>query len=110
MKNMGNMMKQAQKLQNKMLKMQEELAGKTVEASSGGGTEDCAAVAGIFSSGWEDDSPDEITAPQYAQGLVVSFTEWSHFGQFIIFSSIFNTPSGPSYPFWVFATMLSPHR
>ncbi len=34
---MGNMMKQAQKLQNKMLKMQEELAGKTVEASSGGG-------------------------------------------------------------------------
>ncbi|OQY04565.1 MAG: YbaB/EbfC family nucleoid-associated protein [Desulfobacteraceae bacterium 4572_123] len=37
MKNMGNMMKQAQKLQNKMLKMQEELAGKTVEASSGGG-------------------------------------------------------------------------
>lgn len=37
MKGMGNMMKQAQKLQNKMLKMQEELAGKTVEASSGGG-------------------------------------------------------------------------
>lgn len=34
---MGNMMKQAQKLQNKMLKMQEELAGRTVEASSGGG-------------------------------------------------------------------------
>ena len=60
------------------------------EASSDGGTEDCAAVAGIFSSGWEDVSPDEIIAPQYAQGLVVSFTEWSHFGQFIIFSSIFN--------------------
>ncbi len=37
MKGMGNMMKQAQKLQDKMLKMQEELAGKTVEASSGGG-------------------------------------------------------------------------
>lgn len=37
MKGMGNMMKQAQKLQNKMLKMQEELAGRTVEASSGGG-------------------------------------------------------------------------
>ncbi|MBW1866226.1 MAG: YbaB/EbfC family nucleoid-associated protein [Deltaproteobacteria bacterium] len=37
MKGMGNMMKQAQKLQSKMLKMQEELAGKTVEASSGGG-------------------------------------------------------------------------
>ena len=37
MKGMGNMMKQAQQLQNKMLKMQEELAGRTVEASSGGG-------------------------------------------------------------------------
>lgn len=37
MKNMGNMMKQAQKLQAKMLKMQEELAEKTVEATAGGG-------------------------------------------------------------------------
>lgn len=37
MKGMGNMMKQAQKLQSKMLKMQEELAEKTVESSSGGG-------------------------------------------------------------------------
>ena len=37
MKGMGNMMKQAQKLQNKMAKLQEELAEKTVEASSGGG-------------------------------------------------------------------------
>jgi DNA-binding YbaB/EbfC family protein len=37
MKGMGNMMKQAQKLQAKMLKMQEELADKTVEASAGGG-------------------------------------------------------------------------
>jgi DNA-binding YbaB/EbfC family protein len=34
---MGNMMKQAQKLQSKMLKMQEELAEKTVESSAGGG-------------------------------------------------------------------------
>jgi hypothetical protein len=34
---MGNMMKQAQKLQAKMLKMQEELAERTVEASAGGG-------------------------------------------------------------------------
>lgn len=34
---MGNMMKQAQKLQAKMLKMQEELAEKTVETSAGGG-------------------------------------------------------------------------
>ncbi|WP_080799600.1 YbaB/EbfC family nucleoid-associated protein [Desulfamplus magnetovallimortis] len=37
MGNMGGMMKQAQKLQKKMLKMQEELASKTVEASAGGG-------------------------------------------------------------------------
>lgn len=37
MKNMGNMMKQAQKLQSKMLKLQEEMAEKTVESSSGGG-------------------------------------------------------------------------
>ncbi len=37
MKNMGNMMKQAQKLQAKMVKLQEELAEKTIEASSGGG-------------------------------------------------------------------------
>ncbi|OQY00577.1 MAG: YbaB/EbfC family nucleoid-associated protein [Desulfobacteraceae bacterium 4572_130] len=35
--NMGNMMKQAQKMQKKMLKMQEELAKETVEASAGGG-------------------------------------------------------------------------
>ncbi len=37
MKNMKNMMKQAQQLQNKMAKMQEEMAEKTIEASSGGG-------------------------------------------------------------------------
>jgi DNA-binding YbaB/EbfC family protein len=37
MKGMGNMMKQAQQLQKKMLKLQEELAEKTVETSSGGG-------------------------------------------------------------------------
>ncbi len=37
MKNMNNMMKQAQKLQKKMLQAQEELALKTVEASAGGG-------------------------------------------------------------------------
>lgn len=34
---MGNMMKQAQKIQAKMLKMQEELADETVETTSGGG-------------------------------------------------------------------------
>jgi DNA-binding YbaB/EbfC family protein len=37
MKNMNQMMKQAQMLQKKMLKAQEELASKTVEASAGGG-------------------------------------------------------------------------
>ena len=37
MKGMGNMMKQAQKLQSKMLKMQEELGQRTVETSAGGG-------------------------------------------------------------------------
>jgi len=37
MKNMGQMMKQAQKLQSKMLKMQDELASRTVETASGGG-------------------------------------------------------------------------
>ena len=37
MKGMANMMKQAQKLQAQMLKLQEELAEKTVETSSGGG-------------------------------------------------------------------------
>jgi DNA-binding YbaB/EbfC family protein len=35
--NMGNLMKQAQQLQEKMARLQEELAEKTVEASSGGG-------------------------------------------------------------------------
>lgn len=37
MKNMGKMMKQAQQLQNKMTKLQEEMADKTVEATAGGG-------------------------------------------------------------------------
>ncbi|MBL0717204.1 MAG: YbaB/EbfC family nucleoid-associated protein [Desulfosarcina sp.] len=37
MKNMGNMMKQAQKLQARIAKMQEELADKTIETTSGGG-------------------------------------------------------------------------
>jgi nucleoid-associated protein EbfC len=34
---MGNLMKQAQQLQSKMAKLQEELGEKIVEASSGGG-------------------------------------------------------------------------
>ena len=34
---MGNIMKQAQQFQTKMAKLQEELGGKTIEASAGGG-------------------------------------------------------------------------
>ena len=37
MKGMGKMMKQAQQLQSKMMKLQEELAEKTIETTSGGG-------------------------------------------------------------------------
>lgn len=37
MKGMGNLMKQAQQMQKRMLKLQEEMAQKTVEASVGGG-------------------------------------------------------------------------
>jgi DNA-binding YbaB/EbfC family protein len=37
MKGMGNVMKQAQKLQAKMVKLQAELAERTVETASGGG-------------------------------------------------------------------------
>jgi DNA-binding YbaB/EbfC family protein len=37
MKNMGKMLKQAQRLQSDMLKMQEALAEKTIDATSGGG-------------------------------------------------------------------------
>ncbi len=35
--NMGNIMKQAQKMQKEMAKLQEELESKTVEATAGGG-------------------------------------------------------------------------
>ncbi len=37
MKNLGNMMKQAQKLQSKMLEMQEQLGNRTISAQVGGG-------------------------------------------------------------------------
>ena len=37
MKGMGKMMKQAQKLQSKMVKLQDEMADKTAEATAGGG-------------------------------------------------------------------------
>lgn len=37
MKGLGGMLKQAQQLQGKMMKMQEEMGDKTVEATVGGG-------------------------------------------------------------------------
>lgn len=37
MKNMGKLLKEAQKMQEKMAKVQEELASRKVEASAGGG-------------------------------------------------------------------------
>ncbi len=37
MKQMKNIMKQAQQLQSKMARLQEEMAEKTIEASTGGG-------------------------------------------------------------------------
>ena len=37
MKDMGNLLKQAQKMQEEMARVQEELAGKEVEFSAGGG-------------------------------------------------------------------------
>ena len=50
MKGMGKMMKQAQQLQTKMMKMQAELAEKTVETTAGGGminaTDDLAETSG----------------------------------------------------------------
>ncbi len=36
-KGFGNMLKQAQEMHSKISKLQEEMAGKTVEATSGGG-------------------------------------------------------------------------
>jgi DNA-binding YbaB/EbfC family protein len=36
-KGVGGMLKQAQKIQAQLAKIQEEMAGKTIEASSGGG-------------------------------------------------------------------------
>ena len=37
MQNFGNIMKQAKKMQERMLELQEELAAKTVDATAGGG-------------------------------------------------------------------------
>ncbi len=43
---MGKMLKQVQKMQNQMLKMQEELNDRTVEAASGGGAVRCVVSGG----------------------------------------------------------------
>ena len=37
MQNFGNIMKQAKKMQERMMQLQEELAARTVEATAGGG-------------------------------------------------------------------------
>lgn len=41
MKGLGNMMRQAQEMQKRMAKVQEDLAARTVEATSGGGMVRC---------------------------------------------------------------------
>ncbi len=41
MKNIGNMMRQAQQMQRKMAEMQEELGKKTLEVTAGGGMVRC---------------------------------------------------------------------
>lgn len=46
MPNMGQIMKQAQKFQTKMAKLQEELSERTVEASAGGGMVTVVATGG----------------------------------------------------------------
>ncbi len=40
-KGLGNLLRQAQQMQRKMAEVQEQLAGRTVEASSGGGMVRC---------------------------------------------------------------------
>ena len=63
MKNMNAMMKQAQNLQKKMLKTQEELATRTVEATAGGGM-----VKVIANGGQKIESIEfekEVVGPEY---------------------------------------------
>ena len=45
---LGNLMKQARQMQDKMAKIQEEMASRTVEAAAGGGRLNGRAVLTIF--------------------------------------------------------------
>jgi DNA-binding YbaB/EbfC family protein len=72
-KMLGNMMKEAQKLQAEMLKMQEEAKKKTVEATAGGGMVTVVASGGgeIVSIKIEKDvvNPDDV---EMLQDLVMA--------------------------------------
>jgi DNA-binding YbaB/EbfC family protein len=72
-KMLGNMMKEAQKLQAEMLKMQEEAKKKTVEATAGGGMVTVVASGGgeIVSIKIEQDvvNPDDV---EMLQDLVMA--------------------------------------
>jgi DNA-binding YbaB/EbfC family protein len=73
--NMGKMLKQMQKAQAQMLKLQEELSQKTVEATSGGG-----AVRAVVSGAKElvelqidpEIFKDDDLDPEMIQDLVIS--------------------------------------
>ena len=67
MKDMNGMMKQAQKLQKKMMKTQEELAGKTVEATAGGGMVKVVATGGQTVQSIEIDK--EVVDPEDVEML-----------------------------------------
>ena len=67
MKDMNGMMKQAQKLQKKMTKTQEELAGKTVEATAGGGMVKVVATGGQTVQSIEIDK--EVVDPEDVEML-----------------------------------------
>lgn len=75
MKDMNGMMKQAQKLQKKMMQTQEELAGKTVEATAGGGMVKVVATGGQTIESVEIDK--EVVDPEdveMLQDLVLAAT------------------------------------
>ena len=75
MGNMNNMLKQAQKMQEQMLKIQEEAEEKTVEASSGGGavtvTASCKKQIVAIKISPETVDPDDI---ETLEDLVISAT------------------------------------